>query len=139
MDPARLPDAVAAITALAPRLDALTARAEAATSQADLDAVAEARSALVIEALSSAGMPLATPPNPRRRHALPRSIRQQFRVPQPRRALAIASRLGDAARSASGRVKLKAALRRAHHAAAALRGERLEAMIAADPASFFAT
>ena len=142
LDPARLPDAVAALEALAPRIAALAALAEAATSQADLDAVAEARSALVIEALSSAGMPLATPPgpaNPRRRRALPRSIRQQFCIPQLRRAVSLATRLGDAACTASGRCKLRAALRRAHHAAAALRGERLEAMISAEPASFFAT
>ena len=139
LDQARLPDAVAALEALAPRLAAIAALAEAATCQAGLDAVAAARSSLVVEALSSAGMPLATPPNPRRRRALPRPIRQQFGISQHRNAVRLATRLGDAARSASSRCKLRNALRRAHHAAAALRGERLEAMISADPASFFTT
>lgn len=91
----------------------------------------------VCSALAAGGLRERRQRPQRQQHKLPRHLSQEFGIRQLRRAVRQARKGSDAAQQAGLRQELKRAARKAHRAAARLRGEAHEALMQSDPSAFF--
>ncbi|KAL4447924.1 hypothetical protein ABPG75_005143 [Micractinium tetrahymenae] len=131
-DPEQLQAAVEQLALLCGQLAALADAADAAETDTDLAGLAGWLEEAVCSAMAAAGMRQQRQ-GPRQRQ-LPRHLRQEFGIRQLRRAKRRAR--SEAAQQVAWS-ELRKQLRRAHRAAACLRGEAAEELLETDPTGFF--